>query len=82
MECATAGPQPERLQRTKDLAFAAYCRMRRLRVQAARRLNKGQFEFVFYDPEGVWDQLHIEFGNSEAAEFDAAVRALKKMVNP
>ena len=75
---------------TGDLAFAAFCMLRGLRVLRAQEHRPGgrgplEYRFTFADPptpeapEGRWEGLRVEFANSEAARFDAAVRSLKKL---
>lgn len=77
------------IRETGDLAFAAYAHMRGLRVLRARewrgRGSAVEYAFTFADPPtatapaGIWGELQIEFTNSEAAAFDAALRRLKRL---
>jgi hypothetical protein len=71
----------EQYRVTKDLAFAAYARMKRLKLMSAKRVGGSGFEFTFEDPEDLWKQFKIDYANSEAAEFDASCRHLKKLLN-
>jgi hypothetical protein len=67
---------------TNELALAAYASMRGLEVVKAQRWKKEraiEYKFSFKDPEGIWDQLRIDFTNSESLKFDLAVRNLKKL---
>jgi hypothetical protein len=66
------------LRETRDLALAAYWKMRGLVIVRATRRGK-DFEFLLRDPEGHADALAVEFANSEAQKFDSEVRALKKL---
>ena len=85
-----AGVQPRQAayRETGDLAFAAYAHMMGLKIVRAKEWRKGtslEFQFTFDDPpveghsNGRWDQLHIDFANSEAATFDSSLRSLKKL---
>jgi hypothetical protein len=89
-EATAAARATARPRDTGDLAFAAFCMLRGLRVlraQEHRPNGRGplEYRFTFSDPpspeapEGRWDTLRVEFANSEAARFDAAVRSLKKL---
>lgn len=69
------------IRSTKDLGFAAFCRMRKLVLRSAKRVNRKVFEFNFEDPHDRWGDLKLEFSNSESADFDASMRHLKKMLN-
>jgi len=69
------------IRSTKDLGFAAFCRMRKLVLRSAKRVSRKVFEFNFEDPHYRWDDLKLEFSNSESADFDASMRHLKKMLN-
>ncbi len=66
------------LRETRDLALAAYWKMRGLVIVRATRRGK-EFEFLFHDPDGRADELAMEFANSEAQRFDNEVRAIKKL---
>ena len=63
---------------TRDLAMAAYLKMRGLAIVRATRRGR-EFDFLFRDPEGRSDELAVEFANSEAQRFNSEVRALKKL---
>jgi hypothetical protein len=89
-EATAAGRATARPRDTGDLAFAAYCLLRGLRVLRAQEHRSGgrgplEYRFTFSDPpsaeapEGRWELLRIEYANSEAAQFDAAVRSLKNL---
>lgn len=74
---------------TTDLAFAAYCHYRGLSIvkveQWRAKKNVLEYKFIFQDPptpcnvDGMWDQLHLDFANSEARKFDSSVRVLKQL---
>ena len=81
-------PRGARHKETGDLAFAAYANMQGLRVVRAREFRKGpitEYKFAFDDPpteqhpHGRWDELQLDFANSESASFDATVRTLKRL---
>lgn len=71
---------------TDNLSFAAFAYMRGLRIRkGAEQRSRGgvSYRFTFDDPStaefpgGRWDDLCIEFANSESALYDNAVRQLK-----
>ena len=65
---------------TTDLGTAAYVHMRGLELLGVRRSQgRGKFVFVLSDPDGVGEQLTVDYLNSESRKFDAAVRSLKKL---
>jgi hypothetical protein len=69
---------------TSDLPFAAFAKMRGMRVIKAEESRRGrqgflQYRFTFADPNGDWDTYHFEWANSESQQFDEAQRALKKL---
>lgn len=69
---------------TRDLALAAYMMMRGLQIKKAERRNGGgraSFSFTIHDPEGQFDQLAVDFANSESQRFDSCVRTVKKLMN-
>ena len=67
-----------RVRTTKDLALAAYLKMKGLPIVRASRRGR-DFEFTFRDPEEQWDTLTVEFVNSECSRYDDAMRSLKKL---
>lgn len=75
-------PRHARERDTKDLALAAYAHMRGLKILRAvecRRGRANEYQFLFDDPAGEWDQIAVDFTNSEAIRFDNSVRGLKKL---
>jgi len=67
---------------TKDLAVAAYVYLQGLKITRAVRLKGSyEFEFAFKDPEDKFDQLVLDFANSDCHRYDSAVRTLKKLCN-
>lgn len=74
---------------TDDIAFAAYAHMKGLKIISAKEYRQGnrvmEFKFMFEDPpttdhpNGQWNQLHIDWTNSEARAFDASIWSLKKL---
>jgi len=65
---------------TDDLSFAAYVYMRGLRVIKATEQRRGgvEYRFMFEDPDEKWEEIQVEFMNSEAAQYDNSVRQLKQ----
>ncbi len=81
-------PSDTAFREISDLAFASYALMRGLKVQKATRSHRGQvieYKFVFLDPgtdeagNGIWEQLILDFSNSESLKFDDSVRTLKRL---
>jgi len=67
---------------TGELALAAYAHMRGMRIVKAEDSRRGritEYRFTIHDPDGIWDQVCIEFANSEAQKHDASVRTLKRL---
>jgi|TARA_Y100000310_G_scaffold285182_1_gene308464 hypothetical protein len=65
---------------TSDLALAAFLCLRGLKLLSAGRETTGRFKFVFEDPEGKADDLHVEYLSSEFVLFDNFLRNLKKRI--
>jgi len=77
-------PREAAYKETNDLAFAAYIHMRGLKIQKAVKWQRGhaiEYRFTFHDPESEWDQLSLDFANSECLTFDGSVRTLKRLCN-
>jgi len=67
---------------TGDLALAAFAHMKGFRIVKAEEFKRGrvtEYRFTIHDPESIWDQLCIDFANSEAAQHDSSVRTLKRL---
>lgn len=84
-------PREAAFKETRDLAFAAYAHMKGLEVRKAEQMKRGQsteYRFSFNDPpseefpEGRWNELLMDFANSESTRFDSSVRSLKKLCRP
>lgn len=78
----TPEPQHAKHRETGELALAAYAHMRGMRVVKAEDSRRGrnlEYRFTIYDPDGIWDDVCIEFANSEAQKHDASVRTLKRL---
>lgn len=75
-----ARTEAPRVRTTKDLALAAYLKMKGLPIVRAARRGR-DFEFTFRDPEDRWDPLTIEFVNSECNRYDDSMRTLKKLAS-
>jgi len=67
------------LRITRDLALAAYLKLRGLRIVRALRKGRHDWEFTFEDPNRQWDTYAVEFTNSECRRYDDEMRALKKL---
>lgn len=65
---------------TTDLSFAAFLKLRGLRLIGAKKESTGRFQFTFED-DGQADELSIDFANSEFSAYDANLRSLKKALN-
>lgn len=82
-------PREAAFKETSDLAFGAYCHMRGLRIvkveQWRAKSHALEYKFIFNDPptddseNGLWDELLLDFANSEARKFDSSVRVLKQL---
>ena len=82
-------PREAAFKETNDLAFAAYCHMRGLRIvkvgQWRAKSHALEYNFIFSDPptsefeDGLWDELLLDFANSEARKFDSSVKVLKQL---
>ena len=72
------GPRDSRQKEVGDLAFAGYAHMKGIRLLKATK-NRTEFRFVFDDPDDQLESLNLEFTNSEFANYDAAIRRLKKL---
>jgi len=75
-------PRGAAYKETTNLSFAAFAHMKELRiVKATERRGRGnvEYSFGFDDPDDRWDELNIEFANSESSRFDNAVRTLKQL---
>jgi hypothetical protein len=68
---------PVREYVTNDLSLTAYMLMRGCKLITAKRLGRS-YKFIINLRDNDGDQLRVDFVNSEAARFDAAVRDLKK----
>lgn len=86
-----AKPRQTECKETRDLAFAAYAHMRQLTVLSAVQKKKGtstEYQFLFFDPPsdeypgGRWEELQVDFANSESTRFDSSVRSMKKLCKP
>lgn len=76
----TKGPRDSRQKEVGDLAFAGYAHMKGIPLLKATR-NRTEFLFVFDDPGDQLEALNLDFTNSEFANYDAAIRRLKKLCN-
>ena len=66
---------------TRHLSLAAYVKMRGLKLMSVRRERNDKAKFIFDDPDAVFEQLRVDFANSESARHDDEVRGLKQMMN-
>ena len=67
------------LRNTRDLPLAAWMKMKGLRIVSAARRGRHEFAFAFADPDQRWDDLEVEFTNSESRLFDDSMRSIKKL---
>lgn len=74
-------PGDRDLRKTRDLALATYMKLKGLPVVRATRRNRHDFEFLFRDPDNRWDELTIEFVNSDCRRYDDEMRSLKKLAS-
>ena len=65
---------------TSELPFAAYLKMRGVKLLTAAKNTSGRFEFVFDDPNGACEAHLVDFLNGEFSTFDAQMKALKKAI--
>ena len=65
---------------TSDLPLSAFLMMNGLRLDDARRLPGGRFEFIFDDPDGRARILAVNYVNSDFCKFDNHLRSLKKIL--
>lgn len=70
----------ENTYETSDLALAAFLKIKGLRLLKIVKESSGKFLFSFQNP-GHTEDLAIEFTNSEFANYDSALRSLKKAMN-
>ena len=80
----SSNPEPQHAvhRDTGDLALAAFAHMKGFRIVKAEEFKRGritEYRFTVHDPESIWDQLCIDFANSEAAQHDSSVRTLKRL---
>ena len=64
---------------TPDLGFAAYLRMKDLKLKGIGKDNK-RFKFLFENKKDKIEEFKLEFINSESYRFDSNVRILKLMI--
>lgn len=78
----TPEPRHAAQRDTGDLALAAYAHMRGFRVLKAEEMKRGritEYRFTIDDPGEQWNEVCIDFANSEAQKHDASVRQLKRL---
>jgi hypothetical protein len=63
---------------TKDLALAAYLRMKGFKLSDIKKVD-GEFAFLFEDDAQIY-KASLEYVNSDYARFEAAMRGLKKLI--
>lgn len=64
---------------TSDIALAAYLRFKGLALTQCERDGQ-KFCFTFEDPDGIGEQLAMEFINSDCRRYDDEMRSLKKVL--
>lgn len=80
----TATPDPRHAdhRETGDLALAAYAHMMGIKVLKAEDFKRGritEYKFTLLDPESRWEQICIDWANSESQQHDSSVRMLKRL---
>ena len=67
---------------TPDLSFAAYLKMKGLKLIDVGRIvdNGKRFKFIFDDNAGDAEDLRMEFINSESYQFDLSAKTLRSMI--
>jgi hypothetical protein len=67
---------------TTDLAIAAWLKVHGYKLMQAgfRNGKRGAHYYQFEDPQGTAQATVMDYPNSSESQFDAAVRALKKLV--
>ncbi len=79
---STPDPKHSDYRTTGGMALAAYAHMNGMRIVKAEEFRRGrvtEYLFTVHDPDGKWDQLCIDYANSEAQKHDASVRTLKRL---
>lgn len=82
MSSHTPEPRHSAQRETGNMALTAYAHMRGFRIVKAEEYRRGQiteYRFTVEDPDEAWDELCIDFANSEAQRHDASVRTLKRL---
>ena len=69
----------EKTFETPDLGFAAYLKMKGLKLKTIGR-DERRFKFIFNVNGSNIEDLKVQFINSESYEFDASVSILKLMI--
>jgi len=64
-----------------NLDASAYLLYKGIAISKASKVTRFKYEFVFYDPEGLTEQLVMDFVNSESQGFADAVRRLKNVIH-
>lgn len=62
-----------------DISLAAYCRMRGMTLKTAKRINR-RFQFEFDEAVEVGKKMKVDFVNSEAYQYDHAMRGVKSLL--
>lgn len=65
---------------TSDLPLAAFLIMKGLKLITAKKVGNGKFLFIISDPDGIADNLSLEYVNSDFCKFDNHIRSIKKLI--
>jgi hypothetical protein len=66
---------------TTDMSLAAWMRAKGKRIISVHKIEyrRNEFRFMFEDKKSECSGLALDFLNSDAHDFDTALRSLKKM---
>ena len=66
---------------TTDLGFAAYLLMNDMKIVKLESNNYGgKYNFKFEDNNSKFDELQMNYMNSESRKFDGSMRIIKMMI--
>lgn len=65
---------------TSDLPLTAFLIMKGLKLITAKKVGNGKFLFIISDPDGIADNLSLEYVNSDFCKFDNHIRSIKKLI--
>ena len=65
---------------TSDLGIAAYLMLKNLNLKSCNVLPSGRYCFQFDDPNGLAQDLSMDFLKSDFSKYDDKMRTLRKML--